>query len=261
MTGWRIGWMLVPERLRRAVDILTGNFTICPPVLAQWAGLAAFSDASYDELDGHVRRYADNRRVLLDGLPRLGITELAPADGAFYVYADVGHLTDDTMRFCHELLASTGVAVAPGIDFDTVDGGRFIRLSFAGPGGEIEDSAGEAVHSAPPLTFLHTARPASLLVCSPTPAPSGPMLSPCASGPTEIRAEAGRLVARADATAWEGLAADAMRWHTRQRAAALDRTAALHDDAADALERHASAVDAVTGLVGDVVDDVVELFR
>ncbi|MCW2766890.1 MAG: aminotransferase [Nocardioides sp.] len=138
MTGWRIGWMLVPDRLRRATDVLTGNFTICPPVLAQRAGLAAFADASYDELDGHVRRYSDNRRVLLEGLPRLGITNLAPADGAFYVYADVGHLTDDTMAFAHDLLARTGVAVAPGIDFDTAEGPRFIRLSFAGPGADIE---------------------------------------------------------------------------------------------------------------------------
>ncbi|HEY0951622.1 pyridoxal phosphate-dependent aminotransferase [Nocardioides sp.] len=138
MTGWRIGWMLAPDRLRRAVDVLTGNFTICPPVIAQRACLAAFDEASYAELDGHVARYADNRRLLLDGLPRLGITDLAPADGAFYVYADVGHLTDDTMRFAHELLERTGVAVAPGVDFDTVDGPRSIRLSFAGPGADIE---------------------------------------------------------------------------------------------------------------------------
>ncbi|WP_395695765.1 pyridoxal phosphate-dependent aminotransferase [Nocardioides sp.] len=138
MTGWRIGWMLVPDRLRRATDVLTGNFTICPPVLAQHACLAAFDDASYAELDGHVRRYADNRALLLDGLPRLGITRLAPADGAFYVYADVGHLTDDTMAFCHEVLARTGVAMAPGVDFDTVDGGRSVRLSFAGQGADIE---------------------------------------------------------------------------------------------------------------------------
>jgi aspartate/methionine/tyrosine aminotransferase len=138
MTGWRIGWMLVPDRLRRACDVLTGNFTICPPVLAQRACLAAFSDAAYDELDGHVERYAGNRRLLLDGLARLGITDLAPADGAFYVYADVGHLTDDTMTFAHDLLARTGVAVAPGIDFDTVDGSRFVRMSFAGPGADIE---------------------------------------------------------------------------------------------------------------------------
>lgn len=133
MTGWRIGWMLVPERLRRAVDILTGNFTICPPVIAQWACVAAFTDASYAELDSHVERYAGNRRLLLDGLASLGIDRLAPADGAFYVYADVGHLTDDSMAFCHRLLAETGVALAPGIDFDTEVGDRHVRLSFAGP--------------------------------------------------------------------------------------------------------------------------------
>ncbi|MFC4785554.1 pyridoxal phosphate-dependent aminotransferase [Nocardioides sp. MAHUQ-72] len=138
MTGWRIGWMLAPAHLRRAVDVLTGNFTICPPVLAQHASLAAFQDASYAELDSHVRRYAHNRKLLLEGLPRLGITELAPADGAFYVYADVGHLTDDSMTFAHDLLARTGVAVAPGVDFDTVDGNRFVRLSFAGPGSDIQ---------------------------------------------------------------------------------------------------------------------------
>ena len=140
MTGWRIGWMLVPDRLRRACDVLTGNFTICPPVLAQRACLAAFSDAAYAELDAHVRRYADNRRLLLRGLPELGITELAPADGAFYVYADVAHLTHDTMRFCHDLLARTGVAIAPGIDFDTEVGHRFVRLSFPGDAAVIEES-------------------------------------------------------------------------------------------------------------------------
>jgi aspartate/methionine/tyrosine aminotransferase len=138
MTGWRIGWMLVPERLHRAVDVLTGNFTICPPVLAQRAAIAAFTPESYAELDGHVARYAANRALLLDGLPRLGIDRLAPADGAFYVYADVGHLTDDTMAWAHHLLATTGVAVAPGIDFDTAVGSRFVRLSFAGDGAEID---------------------------------------------------------------------------------------------------------------------------
>jgi aspartate/methionine/tyrosine aminotransferase len=132
MTGWRIGWMLVPEQLRRPVDVLTGNFTICPPSLAQHAAVEAFSDASYAECDRHVERYAANRALLLDGLPRLGIDRLAPADGAFYVYADVGHLTDDTMTWCHRLLAETGIATAPGIDFDTTVGNRFVRLSFAG---------------------------------------------------------------------------------------------------------------------------------
>jgi aspartate/methionine/tyrosine aminotransferase len=137
MTGWRIGWMLVPERLRRPVDVLTGNFTICPPVLSQHAAVAAFSDASYAECDSHVERYAENRRLLLDGLPRLGIDRLAPADGAFYVYADVGHLTDDSMAFCRRLLADTGVATAPGVDFDTEVGHRFVRMSFAGSPDEV----------------------------------------------------------------------------------------------------------------------------
>jgi len=137
MTGWRIGWMLVPERLRRAVDVLTGNFTICPPVLAQHAAVAAFTEASYDECDGHVARYAENRQLLLDGLPRLGIDRLAPADGAFYVYADISHLTDDSMSWCHRLLAETGIATAPGIDFDTLVGNRFVRMSFAGAPEEV----------------------------------------------------------------------------------------------------------------------------
>src|SRR3954454_5502727 len=132
MTGWRIGWMLVPERLRRAVDVLTGNFTICPPVLSQYAAVAAFDDAAYAECDAHVARYAQNRQLLLDGLPRLGIDRLAPADGAFYVYADVGHLTDDSMAFGRRLLDETGLATAPGIDFDTAVGNRFLRMSFAG---------------------------------------------------------------------------------------------------------------------------------
>jgi aspartate/methionine/tyrosine aminotransferase len=139
MTGWRLGWMLVPEDLRRPVDVLTGNFTICPPVLGQYAAIAAFTPESYAELDGHVARYAVNRRLLLDGLPRLGIDRLAPADGAFYVYADVGHLTDDSYAWCVRVLEETGVAMAPGIDFDTQRGHQFVRLSFAGSAEEIEE--------------------------------------------------------------------------------------------------------------------------
>ncbi|MBF4163535.1 pyridoxal phosphate-dependent aminotransferase [Nocardioides acrostichi] len=154
MTGWRIGWMLVPARLRRAVDVLTGNFTICPPVLAQRACLAAFDDETYAELDSHVVRYAANRRLLLEGLGELGLTRLAPADGAFYAYADVGHVIDagvapDTMALAHRLLAETGVATAPGIDFDTLDGGRFLRFSFAG---SLDDVATGLARMAPLLT-------------------------------------------------------------------------------------------------------------
>ncbi len=139
MTGWRLGWMLVPEDLRRPVDVLTGNFTICPPALSQYAALAAFTPESYSELDGHVARYAANRKLLLDGLPRLGIDRLAPADGAFYVYADIGHLTDDAHAWCLRLLEDTGVATAPGIDFDTRRGNEFVRLSFAGSTAEITE--------------------------------------------------------------------------------------------------------------------------
>ena len=140
MTGWRLGWMLAPERLRRPVDVLAGNFSICPPVLAQHAAVAAFTEESYAECDGHVARYAGNRAALLDGLRTLGIDRLAPADGAFYVYADIGHLTTDSMAWAKRLLAETGVAVAPGIDFDTVDGNRFVRFSFAGQQSEIVEA-------------------------------------------------------------------------------------------------------------------------
>jgi aspartate/methionine/tyrosine aminotransferase len=140
MTGWRLGWLLLPKRLRRAVDCLTGNFTICPPALAQYAALAAFTPESYAELDGHLKRYSTNRAMLLEGLPAMGITRLAPADGAFYVYADVSNLTPDTMRFCQRLLADTGVAIAPGVDFDTVNGHRHVRMSFAGATEDIAEA-------------------------------------------------------------------------------------------------------------------------
>jgi aspartate/methionine/tyrosine aminotransferase len=142
MTGWRLGWLLVPQRLRRAVDCLTGNFTICPPALAQHAALAAFTPESYAEANSHVERYAINRALLLDGLPKLGIDRLAPADGAFYVYADVSHLTDDSMTWTYRLLAETGVALAPGIDFDPVDGRRWVRFSFAGAADDLTGALG-----------------------------------------------------------------------------------------------------------------------
>ncbi|WP_102141632.1 pyridoxal phosphate-dependent aminotransferase [Mycobacterium hubeiense] len=140
MTGWRLGWLLVPRELLRAVDCLTGNFTICPPVLPQYAAVAAFTPDSIAEADGLLEHYADNRRLLLDGLRALGIDRLAPTDGAFYVYANVSHLTADSLSFCSKLLADTGVAIAPGIDFDTAHGNSFVRLSFAGPTSDIEEA-------------------------------------------------------------------------------------------------------------------------
>ncbi|SDF58960.1 Aspartate/methionine/tyrosine aminotransferase [Lentzea fradiae] len=140
MTGWRLGWMLLPERLRRAVDCLTGNFTLCPPALAQYAAVEAFHEDAYAETAGHLERYRVNRDLLVQGLTSLGIDKLAPADGAFYVYADVRHLTDDSMAFCKKLLDDTGVAIVPGIDFDPVDGHHFVRMSFAGSTQDIEEA-------------------------------------------------------------------------------------------------------------------------
>jgi aspartate/methionine/tyrosine aminotransferase len=149
MTGWRLGWLLVPAELRRAVDCLTGNFSICPPALAQHAAVAAFDPASIAEADGLVQQYAVNRDLLLRGLPEIGLDRLAPADGAFYVYADVSAYTSDSLEFCSKLLADTGVAIAPGIDFDTVHGGAYARFSFAGPVADID----EALHRIG--TWLH----------------------------------------------------------------------------------------------------------
>ena len=135
MTGWRIGWLLVPDELMDAVDRLAGNFAICPPALSQLAAVAAFDD--YDELDANVARYAANRAMLLAALPKIGLDKLAPADGAFYIYADVSQWTDDSLTWAARMLDEAGVAVAPGIDFDPVDGGKFIRMCFAGDGAEI----------------------------------------------------------------------------------------------------------------------------
>ena len=140
MTGWRLGWLLVPAVLRRAVDCLTGNLTICPPVLSQYAAVAAFTPEAIAEVDGYLHHYAANRESLLAGLHRVGLSRLAPADGAFYIYADVSDFTGDSLRFCEELLAETGLAIAPGVDFDTVRGGSFVRLSFAGPATDIAEA-------------------------------------------------------------------------------------------------------------------------
>lgn len=140
MTGWRLGWMILPRNLTRAVQRLASNMTVCPPTVSQVAAIAAFDEESLAELDSHVVRYARNRDVLLDGLRSVGLTDLAPADGAFYVYANVAHLTDDSLTWCAHILARTGVAVVPGADFDPVDGHHAIRFSFAGATGDIEQA-------------------------------------------------------------------------------------------------------------------------
>ncbi|EME64167.1 pyridoxal phosphate-dependent aminotransferase [Rhodococcus sp. CSLK01-03] len=143
MTGWRLGWMLVPEGLRPPLQRLASNMTVCPPAISQYAAVDAFGAEARAELDGHVTRYAANRELLLRGLPELGVTELAPADGAFYVYADIDHLLPDgenSTRWCARLLQETGVALAPGVDFDTVHGDRTVRLSFAGATADVQEA-------------------------------------------------------------------------------------------------------------------------
>ncbi|QQS13810.1 MAG: aminotransferase class I/II-fold pyridoxal phosphate-dependent enzyme [Rhodospirillales bacterium] len=137
MTGWRLGWMVLPPTLARAVECLAQNFHISPPALSQIAASAAFKSKA--ELDGHVARYRSNRDILLAGLPRAGIKTFAPPDGAFYLYADVSAFTRNSLEFCQKLLADTLIAAAPGIDFDPLSGSRFIRLSLAGTSQEMEE--------------------------------------------------------------------------------------------------------------------------
>lgn len=135
MTGWRIGWMIVPEDLVRSIECLAQSLYISPPALSQRAAVVAFS--CRDELDANVARYAENRRLLLERLPEARITEHAAADGAFYLYAHVAHLTNDSHDFCRRMLAETGVAATPGIDFDPERGHAYVRFSFARSPAEI----------------------------------------------------------------------------------------------------------------------------
>jgi aspartate/methionine/tyrosine aminotransferase len=129
MAGWRLGWLVVPPDLVPPARARMGNLFLTPPSLAQHAALAAMD--AREELEGHVAAYARNRALMLDGMRRLGLSHIAPPDGAFYIYADVGHLTQDSLAFCRRMLEETGVATAPGIDFDPVHGNRFVRFSFA----------------------------------------------------------------------------------------------------------------------------------
>ena len=138
MAGWRLGWLIVPPSLIDAARARMGNLFLTPPSLAQHAGLIAFD--CRDELEGHVATYARNRDLLLAALPALGLKKIAPPDGAFYIWADIGHLTDDSMAFCIALLEDTGVATAPGIDFDPVEGHRFVRISFAVSTDRVEEA-------------------------------------------------------------------------------------------------------------------------
>ena len=139
MTGWRLGWMVLPERLLRSVECLAQNLFISPPALSQHAAAVAFDCRA--ELDRNVARYAENRRLLLQELPRAGFASFAAADGAFYLYADVSDMTSDSQAFCRRMLQETGVAITPGLDFDPEQGHRFVRFSFAGSREDIAEAA------------------------------------------------------------------------------------------------------------------------
>jgi aspartate/methionine/tyrosine aminotransferase len=129
MTGWRVGWMVAPEPLVRPIERLQQNLAISVPTLSQIAAEAAFEGR--EEMEEVKRGYQENRRILIEGLPRAGLTEFLPADGAFYLYADVSEFTSDSLEFAKQMLEKAHVAATPGVDFDPVHGHRFIRFSYA----------------------------------------------------------------------------------------------------------------------------------
>ncbi len=139
MTGWRLGWLVVPADLIKPIERLAQNLFISPPSLSQRAALAAFD--CRDELAANVARYRRNRDLLLNELPAAGLADLSRAEGAFYVYADVSRVSDDSQEFCRRLLADTGVAITPGLDFDPPRGHRWVRLSFAGSTDHMAEAA------------------------------------------------------------------------------------------------------------------------
>ena len=140
MTGWRLGWLVFPQSLSRSVECLAQNLFISAPTLSQMAALAAFD--CQPELDANVKRYKANRDLLLDALPKAGFHKLSHAQGAFYVYADVSHLTEDSQAFCQDILTQTGVAITPGKDFDPTRGHQFVRFSFAGSTEDMAEAVG-----------------------------------------------------------------------------------------------------------------------
>ncbi len=138
MTGWRLGWVVMPEVLREPLTRINQNATISAPTLSQMAAVVAFD--CEDVAESNIANYAINRQILLDGLQAAGIDKVAPADGAFYIWADVSHLTDDSQALGEQWLDELGIAVAPGLDFDRVNGHRFIRFSFAGTSSDCNEA-------------------------------------------------------------------------------------------------------------------------
>lgn len=138
MTGWRIGWMVLPEALIRRAEILQQNLFISAPTLSQIAATAALEERDYSE--EQKASYAANRQVLTEGLRDIGFDLPASGDGAFYAYAGIGKFSNDSMQFCETMLEQAGVAATPGIDFDRTDGNGYVRFSYAGTRASIEQA-------------------------------------------------------------------------------------------------------------------------
>ncbi len=138
MTGWRVGWMVVPEVLVRPIERLQQNLSISVPTLSQIAAEAAFDGR--DEMEAIKRGYEENRRILIEGLPRAGLTRFLPADGAFYLYADVSDFTADSFEFAKAMLEKAGVAATPGVDFDPIHGRSFIRFCYSRSADEMQEA-------------------------------------------------------------------------------------------------------------------------
>jgi aspartate/methionine/tyrosine aminotransferase len=139
MTGWRVGWMVVPENLVRTVERLAQNLYISPPAIAQVAAIGAFDGPA--ELAANIGVYKANRDLLLASLPKAGLHKIVPADGAFYLYVDVSDYTNDSLAFCKHMLSETGIAATPGVDFDASRGHSFVRFSYSGATADMADAA------------------------------------------------------------------------------------------------------------------------
>src|SRR5262245_22908035 len=139
MTGWRVGWLVVPESLVRPIERLAQNLYISPPAVSQVAALASFDGT--EELEANKRVYAANRALLLEELPKAGLDRIVPADGAFYLYVDVGAFTTDSVAFTREMLADLSIAATPGVDFDAERGGRYVRFCYAGTTADMAEAA------------------------------------------------------------------------------------------------------------------------
>ena len=144
MTGWRVGWLIVPQRMVRTIERLQQNLSISVPALSQIAAQAAFDGAA--EMEAIKHGYQENRQILIEGLPKAGLSKFLPADGAFYLYADVSDFTSDSFEFAKQMLEQARVAATPGLDFDPVHGRSFIRFSYARSPGEMREAVDRIAH-------------------------------------------------------------------------------------------------------------------